>query len=110
MQRLRIVVMIVCSFISCPNIRIDNSFCLASLASYTKLYSDRYASVGIRMNAILPGFIESWPVSESNLQAIPLHRAGTVQEIAHTAQFLIENEYITGQQIKVDGGLARGMH
>lgn len=83
----------------------------AALAGFTKLYTDRYAPSGIRMNNILPGFIESFPLSDENRARIPTGRSGTVDEIAATASFLIspESGYITGQNIRVDGGLTRSV-
>lgn len=83
----------------------------AALAGFTKLYTDQYAPSGIRMNNILPGFIESFPLSDENRARIPTGRSGTVDEIAATASFLIspESGYITGQNIRVDGGLTRSV-
>lgn len=83
----------------------------AALASYTKLYADQYAAQGIRMNNLLPGFIDSYPESEENLRKIPLGRYGKVGEIASTARFLLSDEagYITGQNIRVDGGITRAV-
>lgn len=83
----------------------------AGLASFTKLYADRYAAAGIRMNSILPGFIDSYPVKDEVLAQIPARRYGTVDEIAKTIAFLLSDDagYITGQNILVDGGLVRGI-
>jgi NAD(P)-dependent dehydrogenase (short-subunit alcohol dehydrogenase family) len=82
-----------------------------ALANFTKLYSDRYAPDGIRMNSILPGFIDSHEVDESIQRRIPMQRAGTVEEIATTAAFLLSDSagYITGQSIRVDGGWTRSV-
>ena len=78
----------------------------AALAGFTKLYSDRYAPAKIRMNNILPGFIDSLPEKAERRATIPLGRYGTVAEIAKTAAFLLSDGagYITGQNIRVDGG------
>ena len=83
----------------------------AALSAFTKLYADQHAADGIRMNNILPGFIDSYPVDESILESIPMGRAGTVREIAKTAAFLVSAEagYLTGQNIRVDGGLGRSL-
>ena len=83
----------------------------AALASFTKLYADRYAADGIRMNNLLPGFIDSYPESGDNLARIPIGRYGTVNEIAKTALFLVSEDagYITGQNIRVDGGITRSV-
>jgi len=83
----------------------------AALAGFTKLYSDRYAAEGIRMNNILPGYIESFELDEATLNSIPMQRQGAVAEIAKTAAFLLSDDagYITGQNIRVDGGLTRSV-
>ncbi len=83
----------------------------SSLASFTKLYADEYASKNIRMNNILPGFIDSLPEKEHFKKRIPMGRYGTVSEIAETAAFLLSDgaKYITGQNIRVDGGITRSV-
>ncbi len=83
----------------------------AALSAYTKLYADRYATAGIRMNNILPGFVDSYEVDEETRLEIPMQRTGTVAEIAKTAAFLLSSDsgFITGQNIRVDGGLARSL-
>ncbi|MDF1814089.1 MAG: SDR family oxidoreductase [Verrucomicrobiales bacterium] len=83
----------------------------AGLASFTKLYSDQYAADGIRMNNLLPGFIDSLPEKEHFKARIPMQRYGTVDEIAETAAFLLSDgaAYITGQNIRVDGGITRSV-
>lgn len=83
----------------------------AALAGYTKLYADAYASQGIRMNNVLPGFIDSYPETEAQRQRIPMGRFGSVAEIAQTVRFLLSDGagYITGQNIRVDGGITRSV-
>ena len=83
----------------------------AALAAFTKLYSDEYAAAGIRMNNLLPGFVDSLPETEERRAAIPMGRYGTVAEIAATASFLLSADagYITGQNLRVDGGLTRSV-
>jgi NAD(P)-dependent dehydrogenase (short-subunit alcohol dehydrogenase family) len=83
----------------------------AALGSYTKLYSTEYAPHGIRMNNILPGFIDSYPIDRTILERIPAGRYGRVSEIGETALFLLSTgaEYITGQNIRVDGGITRSV-
>jgi NAD(P)-dependent dehydrogenase (short-subunit alcohol dehydrogenase family) len=80
-----------------------------ALANFTKLYADQYAEQGIRMNNVLPGFIDSYEVNEEVRANIPMQRPGRVHEIAKTAAFLLSDDagYITGQNIRVDGGLTR---
>ena len=83
----------------------------AGLAAYTKLFADKYAAENIRMNNVLPGFIDSFPEQEENRQKIPMKRYGTTREIAETIAFLASpgSGYITGQNIRVDGGITRSV-
>jgi NAD(P)-dependent dehydrogenase (short-subunit alcohol dehydrogenase family) len=83
----------------------------AALASFTKLYADRYAATNIRMNNILPGYIDSLPEKQERKSKIPLGRYGTMNEIAKTAAFLVSDgaAYITGQNLRVDGGITRAV-
>ncbi|HET6519476.1 MAG TPA: SDR family oxidoreductase [Geminicoccaceae bacterium] len=81
----------------------------SGLAAFAKLYADRYAAESIRMNNLLVGFTDSLPEREEFRARIPMGRYGTVAEIAATAAFLISDEaaYITGQNIRADGGITR---
>jgi NAD(P)-dependent dehydrogenase (short-subunit alcohol dehydrogenase family) len=81
----------------------------AGLASFTKIFADTYASENIRMNNVLPGWIDSLPATEERRDAVPMKRYGTSEEIAATIAFLASEgaAYITGQNLKVDGGLTR---
>jgi NAD(P)-dependent dehydrogenase (short-subunit alcohol dehydrogenase family) len=83
----------------------------AGLASFTKLYADRYAAKKIRMNNVLPGFIDSLPEKEVFKARIPMGRYGKVEEIAKSVAFLLSEDagYITGQNIRVDGGITRSV-
>lgn len=83
----------------------------AGLAAYTKLFADEYAARNIRMNNVLPGWIDSLPKLDDRSAMVPMQRYGTVEEIARTVAFLASDGagYITGQNIKVDGGLMRGI-
>jgi len=83
----------------------------AAIASYTKIYADNHARHKIRMNNILPGFINSLPESEVFKARIPMGRYGKVEEIADTAAFLLSPGagYITGQNLRVDGGITRSV-
>jgi NAD(P)-dependent dehydrogenase (short-subunit alcohol dehydrogenase family) len=83
----------------------------AALAGFVKVYADQYAARDIRMNNVLPGFIDSYPPSEENRARIPIGRYGAVEEIARTVRFLLSDEasYITGQNLRVDGGITRSV-
>ena len=83
----------------------------AGLAGYTKLYADRYAESNIRMNNVLPGFMDNYPSTPEIVGKIPLGRYAKVQEVAKTVRFLLSDDagYITGQNIRVDGGITRGL-
>ena len=79
----------------------------AALASYTKLFSTKYAAKNIRMNNILPGFIDSLPSTEDRLARIPAGRYAEVRELSEAVAFMASSKssYITGQNLRVDGGL-----
>jgi len=83
----------------------------SGLAVFTKLHSDKYAKDNIRMNNILPGFIDSMPAKEEFLKRIPLQRLGKVGEISAVVEMLASDggAYITGQNLRVDGGITRSV-
>lgn len=83
----------------------------AGLAAFTKLFADQYAANNVRMNNVLPGWIDSLPEKDDRRQGVPLQRYGTSDEIAATVAFLASDgaAYITGQNIRVDGGLMRSL-
>ncbi|MDQ3792510.1 MAG: SDR family oxidoreductase [Actinomycetota bacterium] len=83
----------------------------AALAGFTKLYADRYAADGVRMNNLLPGYVESFEIDEETRRSIPMQRLGSTAEIAKTAAFLLSEDsgYVTGQNLRVDGGLTRSV-
>lgn len=81
----------------------------AGLASFTRIFVDSFSAENVRMNNVLPGWIDSLPVWEERRTAVPLQRYGTVEEVAATVAFLASDgaAYITGQSLRVDGGLMR---
>jgi NAD(P)-dependent dehydrogenase (short-subunit alcohol dehydrogenase family) len=83
----------------------------AGLAAYTKIFADTYAPDNVRMNNVLPGWIDSLPTTEERRQSVPMGRYGRSEEIAATVAFLASEGagYITGQNIRVDGGVTRSV-
>ena len=81
----------------------------AALSAWTKLYADSYGSKNIRINNILPGSFENYASTPESLAAIPLRRQGHMDELGQVVAFLASPgaAYITGQNLRVDGGLAR---
>lgn len=95
-----------------PDARFPVSSALrAALASFCKLYADGEAPHGVRMNNLLPGFVDSLPVREENVAAIPMRRYARVAEMAKVAAFLLSADasYVTGQNLRADGGLTRSV-
>ncbi|AUQ73108.1 SDR family oxidoreductase [Phaeobacter sp. LSS9] len=83
----------------------------AGLAAFTKLYSDQYAPENIRMNNVLPGFIDSLPETEDRKARIPMGRYGSASEVSSLISWLASDEggYMTGQNLRIDGGLTRAV-
>ena len=85
----------------------------AGLIGFTKSVAREVAARNVRVNAIAPGMIESDmtdvlsdKVKEATLAQIPMKRFGNTSEVAEVATFLARQEYLTGQVIAIDGGLA----
>jgi NAD(P)-dependent dehydrogenase (short-subunit alcohol dehydrogenase family) len=83
----------------------------AGLAAFTKLFTDRYAADNIRMNNVMPGFIDSLPEKQEFRARIPMGRYGTVEEVAELISLLASDRaaYLTGQNIRIDGGITRSV-
>ncbi len=83
----------------------------AGLAAFTKIFADQYAADNVRMNNVLPGWIDSLPATDERRNAVPMQRYGTTEEIAATIAFLASDgaAFITGQNLRVDGGMTRSV-
>lgn len=83
----------------------------AGLAAFSKLFADRYAADNIRMNNVLPGFIDSLPETEDRRARIPMGRYGHAAEVSSLIAWLASDEggYMTGQNLRIDGGLTRAV-
>jgi NAD(P)-dependent dehydrogenase (short-subunit alcohol dehydrogenase family) len=83
----------------------------AGLAAFTKIFAEQYAPHNVRMNNVLPGWIDSLPATEERRKTVPMQRYGTAEEIAATIAFLASDgaAYITGQNLRVDGGVTRSV-
>ena len=84
----------------------------AGLAAFSKLFADKYAAENIRMNNVLPGFIDSLAEKDEFRAMIPMGRYGnSLTEIASVVAFLASagGGYITGQNIRVDGAITRSV-
>lgn len=83
----------------------------AGLAGFTKLFADKYAADNIRMNNVLPGFIDSLPETEDRRARIPMGRYGRAQEVSSLISWLASEggTYMTGQNLRIDGGLTRSV-
>jgi len=84
----------------------------AGVVGFTKTCAKEFASRGIQVNAIAPGFIETEMTENLNtddlLKMIPLGKLGSTHQIASLVKFLVSSdasEYITGQTISIDGGM-----
>lgn len=83
----------------------------AGLSAWIKLYADTYAAEGIRANAVLPGFVDSLPEKDDRRRSIPMGRYAKPAEIAAAVAFLLSGQasYVTGQSLRVDGGVTRSL-
>ncbi|WP_299655164.1 SDR family oxidoreductase [uncultured Jannaschia sp.] len=83
----------------------------AGLAAFAKLFADKYASDNVRMNNVLPGFIDSLPETEDRRARVPMGRYGRAEEVSSLISWLASEggAYMTGQNLRVDGGLTRAV-
>ena len=88
-----------------------SSVARTALSSYSKLFSTKYGSANIRMNNVLPGFIDRYEASKETINEIPMLRQGTTEEVAELVSFLASDKssYITGQDFLIDGGLVKSI-
>ena len=82
------------------------------VSSFTKLYSDCYGANNIRMNCLLPGFTDSLNLPKKFADMAVFNRLARAEEQTKSAAFLLTDDstYITGQGIRVDGGVTRHMY
>ena len=82
-----------------------------ALDGYVKLYADRHARDGVRMNAVSPGLVGDLDWSRKQLDGVTMRRPIAPEEPARVVAFLLSDEaaYIAGQNILVDGGFNRGV-
>jgi len=83
----------------------------AALSAWTRVQAEAGAPHGIRVNSILPGFVDSYPVGQTVIETIPMKRIGRLEELAKAVGFLLSDDasYITGQNLLLDGGMVRGI-
>ncbi len=83
----------------------------AALSAWTKVHAEAGAPHGVRVNSILPGFVDSYPIGQKILETIPMGRIGGLEELAKAVAFLLSDDasYITGQNLLLDGGMVRGL-
>ena len=83
----------------------------AGIAAFAKMFADSHAKDNVRMNNVLPGFVNNFPVKPEVLAGIPVGRYARLEEVADLVAFLAsaKSGYITGQNIRVDGGMTRSV-
>jgi NAD(P)-dependent dehydrogenase (short-subunit alcohol dehydrogenase family) len=81
----------------------------AALIAWTQLHAAACAAKNVRVNSVLPGYVDSYAADQNTVATIPMGRIGRVDEIAEVVAFLLSDasSYLTGQSIVVDGGMVR---
>jgi 3-oxoacyl-[acyl-carrier protein] reductase len=76
----------------------------------TVTWAKELSRYGIRVAAIAPGYVETEmteaireDIRERIIKQIPLGRMGSMKEISHTVRFVIENDFVSGRVLEVDG-------
>jgi len=92
--------------------QLNYSAAKAGVQAMAVVWAKEFARYGIRAASIAPGFIGTEMVAAMKPEVlgklaagIPLRRIGEPEEIAHTVQFILENDYISGRCIEVDGAM-----